>query len=242
MLADPPFGHETGAPRRRQLRHPGPDAFAHRAVGRHGHEVGLGEVAVVVRLFLCAHRVGDAGVFVPVARLLHDALAGIQQRALPLDLVFECPADRTDRVHVLDLDLGAERLGALRAQRHVGVDAERALFHLHVGDADRLQDAAQLVHVGARLLRAAKVGPAHDLHEGDARPVVVDERVVGFVDAAAAADMDGLAGVLFHVRALDADAEAVDLERPVDADRLVVLTDLIVLRHVRIEVVLAVEQ
>ena len=35
--------------------------------------------------------------------------------------------------------------------------------------------------------------------------------------------------------------DAVDLERAVDADRLVVLADLIVLRHVRIEVVLPVE-
>src|SRR5207248_10180772 len=69
-----------------------------------------------------------------------------------------------------------------------------------------------------------------------------DERVVGLVNAAAAAHVDRLAGVLLHVRALDADTEAVDLERPVDADRLVVLADLIVLWHVRIEVVLAVEQ
>ena len=242
MLADPPLGHETGAPRRRQLRHAGPDAFAHRAVGRDGHEVGLGEVAIVVRPFLRAHRVSDAGVLVPVARLLRDALAGIQQRALPLDLVLERPAERPDRVHVLHLDLGAERFGVFRAQRHVGVDSERALFHLHVRDANRLQDVAQLVHVGARLLRATEVGPAHDLHQGDAGPVVVYERVVGLVNAPAAAHVDGLAGVLFHVRALDADAEAVHLEHTVDADRLVVLADLIVLRHVRIEVVLAVEQ
>ncbi len=132
-------------------------------------------------------------------------------------------------------------VAAGRTQRHVGVDAERALLHLHVGDADRLQDAAQLVHVCTRLLRAAEVGPAHDLHERDAGAVVVDQRVIGFVDAPAASDVDGLAGVLLHVRALDADTESVDLERSVDADRLVVLADLIVLRHVRVEVVLPVE-
>ena len=47
--------------------------------------------------------------------------------------------------------------------------------------------------------------------------VVVDERVVGVVDATAAADVQRLAGVLLEVRALDADARAVDLEPAVDA-------------------------
>ena len=84
---------------------------------------------------------------------------------------------------------------------------------------------AQLGDVALRLLGAADVGPAHDLHERDAGAVVVDERVVGVVDATATADVRGLAGVLLHVRALDADARAVDLQLAVDADRRVVLAD-----------------
>ena len=48
-----------------------------------------------------------------------------------------------------------------------------------------------------------------------------------------------LAGVLLEVGPLDADARAVgQLEPAVDVDRLVVLADLVVLRHVRVEVVL----
>ena len=70
--------------------------------------------------------------------------------------------------------------------------------------------------VRARLLGAADVGPAHDLHQRDAGAVVVDERVVGLVDATAAADVQRLAGVLLEVRALDADARAVDLDPAVD--------------------------
>ena len=46
--------------------------------------------------------------------------------------------------------------------------------------------------------------------------VVVDERVVGVVDPAAATDVLRLAGVLLEVRARDADARAVDLEPAVD--------------------------
>ena len=98
---------------------------------------------------------------------------------------------------------------------------------------------AQLGDVPPRLLGAAHVGPRHDLQQRDAGAVVVDERVLGAVDATVAADVGGLAGVLLQVRPLDADDVPVgQLEVAVGHDRLVVLGDLEVLRHVRIEVVL----
>jgi hypothetical protein len=62
-----------------------------------------------------------------------------------------------------------------------------------------------------------------------------------------ATDMGGLAGVLLHVRALDLDPEGLavapivgqsDVHEALEADRLVVLGGLEVLRHVRVEVVL----
>ena len=59
----------------------------------------------------------------------------------------------------------------------------------------------------------------------------------------AATDVGPLAGVLLEVGALDADAHAVgQVEPAVDVERLVVLADLVLLRHVRIEVVLPVER
>src|SRR5690606_29031659 len=59
------------------------------------------------------------------------------------------------------------------------------------------------------------------------------------MDPATTTDVCVLAGVLFDVRALDADAGAVaQLDVAVHVDRLVVLADLVVLRHVRVEVVL----
>ena len=76
-----------------------------------------------------------------------------------------------------------------RPHRHVGVDAQRALLHLHVGDTDREQRGAQLLDVTLRLFRGADVGLAHDLEQRDTGAVVVDERVVGIVDAAASADV-----------------------------------------------------
>ena len=82
-----------------------------------------------------------------------------------------------------------------------------------------------------------------DLDQRDAGAVVVDERVLRTVDAAGrATDVQRLAGVLLHVRALDLDAEGLavhlDVGPALEGDRLVVLGGLEVLRHVRVEVVL----
>ena len=100
----------------------------------------------------------------------------------------------------------------------------------------------QLGDVGPGLVRGAHVGPAHDLDQGHAGAVVVDQRVVGAVDAARGSGVGRLAGVLLHVGALDADPVAVgQVEVAVDVERLVVLADLVVLGLVRVEVVLAVE-
>ena len=107
---------------------------------------------------------------------------------------------------------------------------------------------AQLGHVGPRDLRRERARARHrlrdDLDERDAGPVVVDERMRRAVDAAGrAADVQRLAGVLLEVHALDADPHGfaldLDVEVSLDAQRLVVLRDLEVLRHVGVEVVLA---
>ena len=137
-------------------------------------------------------------------------------------------------------------------QRHVGVAPERAFFHLDVGDTEPAHDVAQLGDVGASHDRGEGTGADHglgdNLDQGDAGTVVVDERVVRPVDATGrTTGMGELAGVLLHVHALDLDAEDLraiigrdgDVEVAVDADRLVVLADLVVLRHIGVEVVLA---
>ena len=153
-------------------------------------------------------------------------------------LVVDGPAQRAQRVDVLDLAAGAVRL-ARAAHRDVGVDAQRALLELAVGGADGHEDGAQLLDVGAGVVGRAQVGLRDDLEQRDAGPVVVHEGVLGAVDAAAAALVGGLAGVLLQVGPGDADAGAArQLEPAVDVERLVVLGDLEVLRHVRVEVVL----
>ena len=83
---------------------------------------------------------------------------------------------------------------------------------------------------------------ADDLHQRDAGPVVVDQRVARLVDAPAPAHVGGLAGVLLQVGPHDAHPLATGKLQPaIGIDGHVVLADLVVLGHVGIEVVLPVK-
>ena len=104
------------------------------------------------------------------------------------------------------------------------------------------------MHVGGshlgRTLASALDRAGHDLHERDARTVVVHERVVRALDTAVSAtDVRVLACILLHVRALNLHAEhravlKLDVHVAVVSDRLVGLGGLEGLRQVRVEVVL----
>ena len=84
---------------------------------------------------------------------------------------------------------------------------------------------------------AAQVGLGDDLDQRRAAAVEVDQRGAGAVDPARLADVDHLRRVLLEVGAVDADVA----EPAVAGKRDVVLADLVGLRVVGIEVVLAVE-
>ena len=128
-------------------------------------------------------------------------------------------------------------LRARRAQRDVRVAAQRALLHVHVADAELAQRRAQQAQPLARLLGRAQVGLGHDLRQRRAAAVEVDDARVRAVDPPARADVGQLGGVLLEVHAVDAHVP----EPAAEAQGLVVLGDLVALRQVGIEVVLAVE-
>ena len=234
---------ESLASSRRQHRQAGAHGLDPRLVRHERHEVGLEEVPVVVGVLLVAQRVRPAVALVPVAGLLPHRLTTLDDEDLPLRLVVDGAAERSDRVHVLDLAAGAE-VAARPPDADVGVDAHRALLHLGVGRPDRQQDRAQLGHVLPRLFGRTDVRTADDLDQRHPGAVEVDQRVLGPVDAPlAAADVRRLAGVLLDVGALDADRRAVgQVEVAVDVEGVLVLTDLIRGGHVGVEVVLACER
>src|SRR6266542_3963122 len=209
-------------------------------------EVRLGEVAVVKRFLLGSQRVGRAFSLVEVTSLLNQRLARAERGGLPLLLVLQGSFERANGVQVLDLDLRAVLGGTGWADRDVRVASERALLHPDVRDVEGLERGPELVEVRAGLLGRADVRLRDDLDERHAGPVVVDQRVLGLRDAPGRSHVGGLAGVLLHVHPSDADPMGYPIDLHVEvsreADRKVVLGDLEVLRHVRVEVVLPVEE
>ena len=82
-----------------------------------------------------------------------------------------------------------------------------------------------------------------DLDEGNTGPVVVYEGVTSTGNTpVGTSDMEGFSSIFLHVSTLDLNAEGLaiglDVEPAVIANRFVVLGGLIILRHVRVEVVL----
>ena len=246
-VGESPVGLQAGPLRRGVLRQRAAQLLDPLPRRGDGHQVRLREVAVVLGVGLLATRRRDAGVLVPVAGLLQDPLPRVEDRGVPRHLVADGALDRAQRVDVLGLGPGAQHVGPLGRQRQVDVGADRALLHPGVRDAERDDQVAELSDVRAGDVRRLRPRTGDrlgdDLDERDPGPVVVDQRVVRTVDPAGrATDVEGLAGVLLHVGALDLDSERlsiyVDVHVALEADRLVVLRRLEVLGHVRVEVVL----
>ena len=216
-----------------------PDFFDEGVVELERQQVGVREIAIVVRLLLGAHRPGFALGGIEQAGLLLDPAARLDQLDLAPRLVVDRAADEAHRVQVLDLGAGAERR-ARPADRDVGIAAQRALLHVAIAGAEVAEDRAQLAHVEDRLLGRAQVGLGDDLHQRHARAVEVDQRRIR------ALIVQALAGVHLDVQARDADPDAaavleVDRERAAADQRPRVLRDLIAARQVGVEVVLALE-
>ena len=182
----------------------------------------------------------------PHAGLLDHPSPACQHRTLSADLVAQCGLDRLQRVDVLGLGARAKLAGAFRHQRDVRVTTHVAALHAGLGDAECPHQFPQVSHVLARYRGTFRTGSQHrfsdDLHEWDAGPVVVEQRVVGALDPAGTAHVGGLAGVFLHVDTFDRDRIGLpvhhDGDLAVETQRFVVLRDLVVLRHVRVEVVL----
>ena len=138
-------------------------------LGQHQRQqVGIGEVAIVVRVLLGAHRARLAPAGIEQPRLLHDLAAALDQLDLAPRLVLDRLLDEADRVHVLDLAARAQ-LAARLAHRDVDVAAHGAFVHVAVAGAEIAHDRAQLGEIGRRLVGRAHVGLAHDLHQRHAR-------------------------------------------------------------------------
>ncbi len=137
--------------------------------------------------------------------------------------------------------------GTGRTHRDVGIATQRAFLHLHVADAQHEQRPAQRFEVGDRIARAMQLGLGDALHQRNAGTIEIEQGIGAAGDAAVArARVRRFPRVFFQMDA----REAATLQRTVvepirhlaaDRQRHVVLRDLVILGHVGIEVVLAIE-
>src|SRR5262249_36424014 len=116
------------------------------------NEIGLGEVAVVLRLLLRAVRRQRVGVGLVVVRLLLDLAAPVVERRLLADRRLYSAPDESKRIHVLQLPTRAQLVGARRADGNVGIAAERPLLHARVRDPELDDRLAQELKEPARLV------------------------------------------------------------------------------------------
>ncbi len=219
----------------RQERAPGGDC---RLVQLHGNEVRLREISIVVGVFLGAHGGGFHRFGIPAARFLHNRDGMRHAFALAARLVFKRRVNAAEGVHVLDFHLRAELLRAARTDGDVHIAAHVAFFEIAVRYSGVDEHLLERGQVGDRFVGAGHIRLGDNFHERRAAAVEVHPgrgRVV--VD---------LGRVLLEMDVVDADklARAIrksDFHAAANAQRRAVLRNLVVLCHVRIEVVLPVE-
>ena len=149
-------------------------------------------------------------------------------------------ADERDRVEVLQLYLGAEFRFADGTDGDVRVAAQLALLHVAVGNAAVDHRGPERRQVGERLLGRVHRRIGYNFHQRRAGAVVVDQGIGRAVVELADILLEVNPGernshVLAHHVA--GGAGQLDFHRTAEADRLVVLGNLVVLRRVRIEIV-----
>ncbi len=203
-------------------------------------QVGLGEITVVVRLFLGAHAVGFAFVRVVEAGFLRDLAAGFNHANLPLNLVLQRFADKAERVDVLHFRLGAKFFLSARPHADVAIAAQRTFLHVAVADPGVEDDLLQAGEVFVSFVGRSDVRLADDFDQRHAAAIQIDGRSFRGVGEAF---VQALARVFFQVQAGDADllraAVDLDLDGAMLGQRLVVLRNLVALGQVGIEIILA---
>ena len=132
-MVDP---HEPLEFRVGKLGQRGRDGVDQRFVDLDRQQIGIREVAVVVRFLLGAHGARLVSVGIVEARLLPDCAAAFQHLNVARGLDLDRFLDEAERVQVFELRARAELRFAERPHRDVGVATERPLLHVAVGDLE----------------------------------------------------------------------------------------------------------
>ena len=192
-----------------------------------------------MRIFLAAHAPRRAGAGIEQPGFLHNGAAAFDEIDLAPRLGFHRLHDEAHRIDVLRF--GARAKAVTRSShRDIDIGAHRAFVHIAIATADIAQQLAQRRDISPCFGRTADVGLGDNLHQRTARTVQIDiaHRRMQIVHR--------LAGVLLKVDALDADNAFVtrfgfDSEHAFPDDRVEELADLVTLRQIGVEIILAIK-
>ena len=211
-------------------------------------QIRIRKISIIMGRFLGPHEKCFTSGVVPATGLLLQFFAAFERFGLSLNFKRKRASNSTNRVHVLDLDFRAELRLLFRPHRNVAVAAQLPFLHIGIADSAVNQNLFERREKGERLLRRTDLWLRHDFHQRRAGAVEID--------AGARLKMETLGHILLKVNADEVHflirsrdvflrilriSEIVQRDTAVCAKRHVVLRDLIILRHIRIEIIFPVE-
>ena len=201
-----------------------------------------------MRAFFDAHEGGLAANVIPAAGFLLQGSSIAKDFNLAWNLKNQGPTNSGDRVQVFDLDLGAVFVGSDRTNGDIHIAAELAFLHVGVTDAAVDHHLLEDGQIREGFLWSGNVGFADDFHKWGSGAVEVDAgcrfhvETLGHIFFEMDANevhvfircADGFLSVLRISEIMEGDDAA-------EAERHIILADLVVLRHVGVEIIFPVE-
>ena len=167
---------------------------------------------------------------------------------MPLNFIRQSAAHAADRIHILDLDLRPEFRLRFRANGNVAITAKLPLLHVGIANRAVNQDLFERGQKREGFLRGIDFGLRHDFHQRCAGTVEIDSRgrfkMKTFRHVFLEVNPDEMnflvwsRDVLLRVSRI---GEVVQGHAAIGAKRHIILRNLIILWHVRIEIVFPVE-
>ena len=235
IVTDQPLAPGSG-----QLRHRVPHLLLPVVADNQRHQVRLRKVAVVVGVLLRSHRRGRARVDVIEPRLLPDLATCRNHAHLPRNLVLDRLFQEAEGVQILHFRSRAELLHPSGPYGDIGITAQMALLHIAGRHPYVLHGQLQFIQISDGFLGAANVGLTDDFSQRDTGAVQVH---IAVTIAVAIPVVGVFSRVVLEMQTRDTDALCSCLERRVQpavlGQRLIELRNLVALRQIRIEVILA---
>src|SRR5215813_9772601 len=202
MRRDAELLYHAQPPSFRQLRQSVADLSLPFCVNNKRQQIGLREIAIVVRLFLGTHAISPPLARIVEASFLDNFFTSFNYFDLTLNLISQSIANEAKRIHVLNFCLGPQLLFPAWTDAYIGIAAQRTLLHVAVADPGVEDDFFQAGKKLECLVRRRNIRLGHDLNQWDAAAIQVNGSFVGGVWESV---VQALPCVFFEMHACDAD-------------------------------------